>query len=267
MITQEQFELLQLYRDTLPLATAAKRVGVSANTARKHLRNGEIKKAERTWRTRKDPFVPIYEDLIRAALADTKLPAKQLLSWCIEIAPERYSYKQLRSLQRRVRRWRMKLREMTQLESPPADEKPIALTSTGLNDRKNPAMCCEGRVAVAQGLCRQHYSEMRRDLLGPASCHPDRPLHHLRSGLCATCARRLQMKETQHRATCCENRPHRALGLCSSCYAVERRSSDSVLNAARASCHPSRPRYCRDGKCYACYQSNWRRQRRIASVT
>jgi hypothetical protein len=60
----------------------------------------------RSWRTRPDPFETVWEDLeIRLAL-ESDCTAKELLEQLIEKFPTIFSLKHLRTLQRRVAKWR-----------------------------------------------------------------------------------------------------------------------------------------------------------------
>jgi hypothetical protein len=61
----------------------------------------------RSWRTRSDPFEAVWEDLeIRLAL-ESNCTAKELLEELIEKSPAIFSLKHLRTLQRRVAKWRL----------------------------------------------------------------------------------------------------------------------------------------------------------------
>lgn len=112
MVTDEQVQLLRSKMNqgkTQEAAAAA--AGMSVRTARKW-QTGPLPsqtKTERTWRTRKDPFADVWETKIEPLLeADTKaeLEAKTIMQLLIDEDPERFSMKQLRSMQRRLRDWR-----------------------------------------------------------------------------------------------------------------------------------------------------------------
>ena len=90
---------------------AAAAAGMSVRTARTWQRGplpAEMT-GERTWRTRGDPFVGVWDEVIVPLLQqDTgrKLQATTVLEWLEERSPGRYSQGQLRTLQRRLRDWR-----------------------------------------------------------------------------------------------------------------------------------------------------------------
>ena len=91
------------------VGTAALRAGLSPNTARKYLRVGRLPSeltAPRTWRTREDPFAADWAEL-RARLVDApELEATTLFEDLLRRNPDGYAPGQLRTLQRRVKRWR-----------------------------------------------------------------------------------------------------------------------------------------------------------------
>jgi hypothetical protein len=88
---------------------AGLRAGMSRNTASKYVGVGrlpsELREA-RDWRTREDPFAEDWPE-IRGRLAEApELEAKALFEDLVRRKPERYEPGQLRTLQRRVKRWR-----------------------------------------------------------------------------------------------------------------------------------------------------------------
>jgi hypothetical protein len=90
------------------IGIAAMKAGMDRKTARKHRDAGCVPSAEpkpRTWRTRADPFEEDWPE-IEARLVDApELEAKTLLDDLMARKPGRYTEKQLRTLQRRVRDW------------------------------------------------------------------------------------------------------------------------------------------------------------------
>ncbi len=112
MITDDQVKLLRHKRmKGLTQETAAAVAGMSVRSARKW-ETGPLPseaKRPRTWRTRPDPFCEVWDsDIVPLLEADTKgvLQAPTLLAELQARYPERFSGKELRSLQRRVREWR-----------------------------------------------------------------------------------------------------------------------------------------------------------------
>lgn len=88
---------------------AAMRSGMDRKTARKYVKGGKLPseaRAKRSWRTRQDPFEQQWPELEARLVATPELEAKTLFELLVEEHPGRYEPGQLRTLQRRVRRWR-----------------------------------------------------------------------------------------------------------------------------------------------------------------
>ena len=113
MITDAQVRRLREKRMSgKTLAAAAAAAGMSERTAR-HWQSGALPstaKAPRTWRTREDPFVGVWEsEVVPQLVADTegRLQVLTLFTWLCRRHPGRFQAGQLRTLQRRVRDWRV----------------------------------------------------------------------------------------------------------------------------------------------------------------
>jgi len=91
------------------LGDAAMKAGMHRQTARKYVAAGELPStmvAPRDWRTRPDPFEEHWPE-IEVRLRETpEFEAKTLFELLCEQHPGRYEEGQLRTLQRRVKRWR-----------------------------------------------------------------------------------------------------------------------------------------------------------------
>ena len=62
---------------------------------------------KRTWRTRADPFEPVWPMVYQWLESDPSLSAKQIMAQLEKAVPELYGTKsQLRTLQRRLKEWR-----------------------------------------------------------------------------------------------------------------------------------------------------------------
>jgi len=91
------------------VGVAAMRAGMDRKTARRYVQGGKLPSElveSRDWRTREDPFVehwPEVEALLRESPA---LEAKTLFAALVDKYPGLYDEGQLRTLQRRVKRWR-----------------------------------------------------------------------------------------------------------------------------------------------------------------
>ena len=94
------------------LAAAAAAAGMSERTARKWQRGAlpSTAKVPRTWRTREDPFADVWQsEVVPQLLADTdgRLQVLTLFTALCRRHPGRFRPGQLRTLQRRVREWRV----------------------------------------------------------------------------------------------------------------------------------------------------------------
>ncbi len=91
------------------IGKAALRAAMDRKTARKYRDLGKLPselKRPRTWRTREDPFEQDWPDLKNRLVDAPELEAKTLFEYLTELKPGLYAEGQLRTLQRRIRRWR-----------------------------------------------------------------------------------------------------------------------------------------------------------------
>lgn len=89
---------------------AATKAGMDPKTARKYLRSGQLpseQKTDRNWRTRSDPFSDVWEEVRDLVEANPGLEAKTLFESLQRQHPGRFSDGQLRTLQRRMKHWRV----------------------------------------------------------------------------------------------------------------------------------------------------------------
>ena len=89
---------------------AAAKAGLSPKTARKYRRLGrlpsEVKRMDRDWRTRPDPFAAVWPQLEEQLRLNPGLEARTLFIDLQRRHPGRFADGQLRTLQRRVKQWR-----------------------------------------------------------------------------------------------------------------------------------------------------------------
>jgi len=88
---------------------AAAKAGMDTKTARKYLADGRLpseQAPERTWRTRADPFDEVWEEIRRRMDEHPGLEAKTLFEALQRERPGEFADGQLRTLQRRIKRWR-----------------------------------------------------------------------------------------------------------------------------------------------------------------
>jgi hypothetical protein len=111
MVTDEQVRRLRKLSNTAKnQEIAAAKAGMDPTTARRYLGlerlPSEVKK-ERQWRTREDPFGEVW-DVIQGQIQESPgLEAKTLLEWLQREYPGRFSDGQIRTLQRRIKLWRV----------------------------------------------------------------------------------------------------------------------------------------------------------------
>jgi hypothetical protein len=111
MITNQQMRRLRrLDGHGVPKEIAALRTGMDAKTARKYRRLGmlpsEVKPMDRDWRTHPDAFVEVWPDLEMLLQVNPGLLAKTLFADLQCRFHGRFVDGQLRTLQRRLKRWR-----------------------------------------------------------------------------------------------------------------------------------------------------------------
>lgn len=88
--------------------TAAAKAGMALETAKKYLRMGGKmpEKQLRTYQTHKDCFADIWMTLEEMLDIDPGLQSQTLMQWLIDQNEEKYNWSHLRTLQRRIRKWR-----------------------------------------------------------------------------------------------------------------------------------------------------------------
>jgi hypothetical protein len=110
IVTDRQVRRLHaLLKSGKPLLVAAMRVDMDRKTARKYRDQAKLPSDldawPRTWRTRQDPFVEVWEEVREQLELSPGLQAKTLFEWLQRRYPGRFENGQLRTLQRRVRQW------------------------------------------------------------------------------------------------------------------------------------------------------------------
>lgn len=108
-ITNQQVKLLMKKLKKYNQEIAAAKAGMSANTARKYIKSGQLPsdaQKPHTWKTRVDVFSDDWDDLSKMLERAPELEAKTLIEYLIKRSPDRYNQGHLRTLQRRVRDWR-----------------------------------------------------------------------------------------------------------------------------------------------------------------
>src|SRR3989475_13118015 len=111
MVTDEQVRRLRKLSNTEKnQEIAASKAGMDPTTARRYLgleRLPSELKTERPWRTRADPFGEVWDAVQRQIQESPGLEAKTLFEWLQREYPGRFSDGQIRTLQRRIKLWRV----------------------------------------------------------------------------------------------------------------------------------------------------------------
>jgi len=98
---------MQSRQSGLTQETSAAKAGVSVRSGRRIETGGAKAKTPRHWRTRNDPFASVWtSELVPLLEKESKLSGLTLWEYLDEHHPGDYSYKLLRTLQRRVKHWR-----------------------------------------------------------------------------------------------------------------------------------------------------------------
>jgi len=110
MISDRQArKVIELMQSEPTKAIAAAKAGMTEKTARKWARLGKLPsevKTPRTWRTRQDPFEAVWERVRPMFELNPGLEAKTVFAFLQREQPGIFDDGQLRTLQRRVKRWR-----------------------------------------------------------------------------------------------------------------------------------------------------------------
>lgn len=110
MVTDEQVRRLRkLSKTEKNQEVAAAKAGMAPKTAREYLRDPRLpseRKEDRSWRTRSDPFTEVWGWVREQIAANPGLEAKTLFEALQRTYPGRFADGQIRTLQRRLKRWR-----------------------------------------------------------------------------------------------------------------------------------------------------------------
>ncbi len=110
MVTDQQVRSLRRFAlQGLPKEQAASKAGMTDKTARKYRRLQRLPsevRMDHTWRTRLDPFADVWPWVEEQLTLASGLEAKTLFQALQRQYPGRFAEGQLRTLQRRIKRWR-----------------------------------------------------------------------------------------------------------------------------------------------------------------
>lgn len=153
MVTDNQVRrLVRLMQSENSLAVAASKAGMDQKTARKYVRSGKLPseiKPDHHWRTREDPFAEVWQEVRSKLELNPGLEAKTLFEDLQRRYPGRFQDGQLRTLQRKVKRWRA-------LEGPPKE--------VFFPQEHRPGELCQSDFTHLSSLCvtirRQHFRHL-----------------------------------------------------------------------------------------------------------
>ena len=108
MISKTQYRrLIKMINEGNTLKDASAKAGIDPKTARKYLtEDNPFQSAKHTWKTRKDPFDEIWEEISNMLSLQPRLEAKTIFSYLLDKYPGKFQEGQLRTLQRRVKKWK-----------------------------------------------------------------------------------------------------------------------------------------------------------------
>ncbi len=110
MVTDQQVRrLFKLIQSEKNFGIAAIKAGMDEKTARKYRKKGKLPselKTDHGWRTRKDPFEDVWNNIKGMLAINPGLEAKTLFEDLQRRQPGRFADGQLRTLQRRIKHWR-----------------------------------------------------------------------------------------------------------------------------------------------------------------
>lgn len=110
MVSDHQIRRLKKYMKTERYKSgAAAKAGMDEKTARKYCRLGKLPsevKVEHTWRTRQDPFEDVWDEVVEKLSLNPGFEAQSLFDYLKRQYPGKFLDGQLRTLQRRIKRWR-----------------------------------------------------------------------------------------------------------------------------------------------------------------
>ena len=109
MVTDAQVRRLKRLSKTETKELAAAKAGMDVKTARKYLADGRLpseRKPERNWRTRADAFEGVWKEIREQIRTNPGLETKTIFQALQRKHPGQFADGQLRTLQRRIKRWR-----------------------------------------------------------------------------------------------------------------------------------------------------------------
>lgn len=107
--TEKQVRRLMKYAKTLTVEAAAAKAGMSLRSARKYIGTGGQMAEAKEWKwrqTHQDVFSEVWPQVETMLSIEPGLQSQTLMQWLIDRHPEQFDWRHLRTLQRRIRKWR-----------------------------------------------------------------------------------------------------------------------------------------------------------------
>jgi hypothetical protein len=112
MITDMQYKrLLKIFNCTGKILMSSIKSGMDRKTGAKYIKSGKFPSASKSphaWRTRSDPFADVVEELEKFLAGADDLNASSIFEYFQEKYPGKFHDGQLRTLERRVKQWKLK---------------------------------------------------------------------------------------------------------------------------------------------------------------
>jgi len=102
-------KLANEFAKTGKIYKSALKANMDRKTAKKYIKAGKLPsemRQERTWRTREDPFIDIWDEVVSLLKQTPELEAKFIFEYYQAKYPDKFEPGQLRTFQRRVKQWR-----------------------------------------------------------------------------------------------------------------------------------------------------------------
>src|SRR5262249_37296121 len=110
MISPQQYrKLMKHYRLNNNISQSATKAGIDRKTAGKYIQGAPSPQEEaspRRWRTQQDAFSEVWSGIEETLFREPRLQAKVLFEQLLEQHPWKFSPRQRRSFERRIRAWK-----------------------------------------------------------------------------------------------------------------------------------------------------------------
>ena len=108
VISKTQYRrLYKMINEGNTIKDASAKAGIDPKTARRYLsKDNPLQSPNHNWKTRKNPFEVVWEEISNMLSLQPRLEAKTIFSYLLDKYPGRFQEGQLRTLQRKVKKWK-----------------------------------------------------------------------------------------------------------------------------------------------------------------